>query len=114
MPPQGLGYALGQSGKGVAIHDIKGICRGMAVMAGNFGSHRLGRSCVAVENGDLRPCRGERAARRRSDPAPAAGDERDFSDEILSHFLNPCHWRSSSNALASLRSGVSKPSVNQP
>src|SRR6266446_8214940 len=55
----GLGYALGQSGEGVAIHDIERICRRMAVPAGNLGRNRLGRRRIPVENGDLRTGRGE-------------------------------------------------------
>src|SRR5205823_5426537 len=80
-----LVYALGQSSEGVAIYDIERIGRSMAVLAGNLGRHRLGRRCVAVENRDLRPCRGKGPAGGGANPAPAAGNQGDLSSEILGH-----------------------------
>ena len=60
----------------------------MAVGTGNLGRDRLGRYGVAVEDRDLRTERGESTTSRGANPAAAAGNEGDFSGEILRHFFN--------------------------
>ena len=77
----GLGYARGQSPKGLTIGDIERMCCGMAVPASNLDRDPLGRRRVAIENRHLRAGGGEGAAGRCADAVAPAGDDGDFPEK---------------------------------
>jgi hypothetical protein len=103
----------GRSSERAAVGDIDRMRRGVAATAGDLLRDRLGRLRGAIEDRNPRSRSCESAAGCGADPVPSAGDEGNLSGKLAGRLFHLLYRNSSSSAFASLRSGVSKPSVNQ-